>query len=100
MREPFAGITSAVLAVPWCCVLPAVLSTLALGSAAAARQVVVPLMPGLFVVSLAFLGYAHYLAWIRRAGHRTSRWVLGVNTVLVAGLWYPRVQAWAERWLS
>jgi len=100
MRGRLAGITSAVLAVPWCCVLPAVLSTLALGSAAAARQVVVPLMPALFLLSLAFLAYAHYLVWIRRTGRRTSRWILGVNTVLVTGLWFPRVQLWAQRWLT
>ncbi len=100
MRDTFAGLTSAVLAVPWCCVLPALLSTLALGSAAAARQAVVPLMPWLFVGSLVFLGYAHYLVWILDTGRRTSRWILGVNTALVAALWFPRVQLWAERWLS
>jgi hypothetical protein len=89
MRARAAGAASVALAIPWCCVLPAVLSTLALGSAAAARQVVVPLMPALFLLSVAFLTYAHYLVWIRRTGHRASRWILGVNTVLVAGLWVP-----------
>jgi uncharacterized protein YqgC (DUF456 family) len=73
---------------------------LALGSAAAARQVVVPLMPGLFLLSLGFLAYAHYLVWIRRTGRRASRWILWLNTVLVAALWFARVQLWAEHWLS
>lgn len=49
---------------------------------------------------MGFLGYAHYLVWIRRTGHHTARWVLLVNTLLVAYLWYGRVQLWLERWLG
>lgn len=79
--------------------LPALLSTVAVGGAAAARGVVGHLMPWLFLGSVAFLGYAHYLVWIRRTGHRTARWILLVNTVLVAYLWYGRVEIWLARWL-
>lgn len=69
----------------------------ALGSAATARGVVGQLLPWLFLVSLGFLGYAHYLAWSRHHGHRFSMVVLLVSTVLVAYLWYDRVRIW---WLA
>ena len=69
---------------PWCCVLPAVLSFVSLGSAAAARVALMKLMLPLFVVSLAFLLYAHFRVWVRREGRPAAKIVLLVNTVLVA----------------
>jgi hypothetical protein len=57
-------------------------------------------MPWLFVASLAFLGYAHYLVWVRRTGRQSARWILGINTFLVAFLWYPRAEVWANHWLA
>ena len=80
--------------------LPALLSFLALGSAAAARGVAGQLMPWLFLASAAFLAYAHYLAWGRGHGQRAARWIFVLNTFLVVALWYERVQSWVERWLG
>ncbi len=57
-------------------------------------------MPWLFLGSVVFLGYGHYLVWVRRQGHRKARWILVGNTLLVGYLWYGRVQAWVERWLG
>ncbi|MEE9235426.1 MAG: hypothetical protein V3U28_08315 [Candidatus Acidoferrales bacterium] len=57
-------------------------------------------MPWLFLGSVGFLSYAHYLAWGRGHGHRAARWILAVNTLLVVYLWYGRVQFWLERWLG
>ncbi len=62
--------------------LPALLSTVAVGGAAAARRVVGELSPWLFLGSVFFLGYAHDWVWIRRRGHRASRWILAINTFL------------------
>jgi len=81
-------------------VLPALLSFFALGSAAAARGVVGELLPWLFLGSLGFLVYAHYLAWGRGHGHRASRWILLANTLLVGYLWYGRVRQWVAGWLG
>ncbi|MFQ5664569.1 MAG: hypothetical protein ACE5HL_12155 [Terriglobia bacterium] len=80
--------------------LPALLSTLALGGAAAARGVVDQLLPWFLLGSVGFLAYAHYLAWARRHGHRAARWILVINTLLVAYLWYGRVRFWLEGWLG
>lgn len=65
-----------------------------MGGAAAARWVAVQLMPVLFVLSLALLGYAHYRVWWLRTGHRAGRVVLWINTALMAWLWYDRVANW------
>lgn len=76
------------------------LSTLAVGGAAAARGVVSQLLPWLFLGSGGFLAYAHYLAWGRGHGHRAARWILVANTLLVGYLWYGRVHFWVEHWLG
>ncbi len=76
------------------------MSTFAVGGAAAARGVVGQLLPWLFLGTVGFLAYAHYLAWGRGHGHRTARWILGINTVVVVYLWYGRVRFWVEGWLS
>lgn len=80
--------------------LPAALSLLAVGGAAAARGVVGGLLPWLFIGSMGFLLYAHYLAWVRRHAHPISRWVLILSTALVALLWYSRVRLWVGVWFG
>lgn len=80
--------------------MPALLSFFALGSAAAARGVVAELMPYLFILSVVFLAYAYYWAWVRKRGHRAGRWILLINTILVGYLWYGRVRLWLELWLG
>ena len=80
--------------------MPALVSTVAVGGAAAARGVVSQLLPWLFIGSVGFLGYGHYLAWVRGHRHRTARWILILNTVLVVYFWQGRVVFWIERWLG
>jgi len=80
-------------------VLPALLSILAVGGAAATRRVASELAAWFFAGSALFLGYAHYLVWVRRRGHGAARWILVVNTLLIGYLWYGRVHLWLERWL-
>ncbi len=82
---------SVFFSVPWCCVLPAALSFVSLASAAAARVALMKLMLPLFLLSVAFLAYAHYRVWVRKHGHRTSKIVVLVNTVLVILLWSWRL---------
>lgn len=76
--------------------LPALLSTFAVGSAVTARRVVGELLPWFFVASVGFLAYAQYVVWIRRTGHRAARWILVLNTLAVAYLWFGRVKLWVE----
>ncbi len=71
--------------------MPALLSFVSVGSAAAARVAVMNLMLPLFVLSVAFLAYANYRAWVRKHGHRTSKIVVLANTVLVILLWAWRL---------
>lgn len=97
MSKKHTGLFPLLLSVPWCCVLPAVLSSISVGGAAAARLAIGPLLPFLFAFSILLLGYAHFRAWIRREGHRTARLVLMANTVLVALLWYERAKIWLLR---
>ncbi len=77
--------------IPWCCVLPAALSFLSLGGAAAARMAVGSLLLPLFGLSIGFLAYGHYRAWILRQGRRSAKVILLVNTVLVAAMWVWRL---------
>lgn len=97
MKERPTGMMALLLSVPWCCLLPAVLSTVSVGGATLARLAIGPLIPFLFAFSILLLGYAHFRAWIRREGHRTARLVLLANTVLVALLWYERAKIWLVR---
>lgn len=73
-----------------------VLSTFAVGGAAAARGVAGQLMPWLLLGSAGFLAYAHYLVWVRGFGHRTGRWILVLNTVLVVYFWHGRLHSGLE----
>ncbi len=97
MNQRHTGLFPLLLSVPWCCVLPAVLSIISVGGAAAARLAIGRLIPLLFAFSVVLLGYAHFRAWIRREGNRTARTVLVANSVFVAVLWYDRVKLWLVR---
>lgn len=79
--------------------LPALLSAVGLGSAAATR-VVAHVSPWLLLVSVGCLGYAHYLIWIRRRGHPAARWLVLLSTALVVYFSYGRVRTWLAFWLS
>ena len=88
--RPTGGL-SVFFSAPWCCVLPAVLSFVSLGSAASARVALMKLMLPLLVLSVAFLTYAHLRVWVRKEGRPAAKIVLLVNTVLVALLWAWRL---------
>ena len=91
MKNERASSIGVLFSIPWCCVLPAVLSFLSLGGAAAARIAVGSVLLPLFALSIGFLGYAHYRAWILRQGRLSAKLILIVNTVLVLLLWAWRL---------
>ncbi len=59
-----------------------------------ARVAIGRLLPWMFIGSLGFLGYAHYLTWVRRHGHPIGRIFLLGSTGLVVYLWYIRLELW------
>lgn len=71
--------------------VPAAFALLGLAGAAAARAAAIKLMPFLIVLSGLLLGRAHYLIHVRRQGRRWSRRIVWGATVLVVGLWLPRL---------
>lgn len=87
---------SLVFSIPWCCVLPAVLSALGLGSAVAARWAAWKLNPIFLILAVLFLGRAHYLLYWKGRGNAWSRRLTWGATALVLALWIPRA-AWVLR---
>jgi hypothetical protein len=81
---------SLLFSIPWCCVLPAALSALGLGSAVAARLAAWKLNPLFFILAALFLGRAHYLLYWKRHGSAWSRRLTWGATVLALALWIPR----------
>lgn len=71
--------------------IPAAFALLGLAGAAAARVAAIKLTPFLIVLSGLLLGRAHYLIHVRRHGHRWSRRIVWIATVLVISLWLPRL---------
>ena len=46
------------------------------------------------------LAYGHYQTWVRGRGSSRVRWVLLVNTCVVAYLWSGQVTLWLEGLLN
>lgn len=88
------GLLAILAALPWCCILPAVLSLLSIGGAAAARLWVGRLTWGLLPISVVLLGRAFWLIYVRRQGAPWSRWVTWGCAALVVVLWVPRLWWW------
>lgn len=86
-HTPRAAVIGGVLALPWCCLVPAGLSFLGLTSAGFVRAAIVPVRPYLLTVAVGLMGWAHYLVWVRRQGTRWSRWVVVGTTLVAAGTW-------------
>ena len=84
------SVMGGIFALPWCCIIPAVLSVLGLAGVAVAREVTGALVPYLLAISVLFLGRAHYLLYIRHHGNRVSHIVTWVSTVLALALWNLR----------
>lgn len=57
----------------------------------AARVAAVVLMPYLLVLSILFLGRAHYLIFIRQQGQGWVKWTVWVSTVVVVVMWLFRL---------
>lgn len=94
LKESNAGAAispSVIFSIPWCCVLPAILSLAGLGSAVAARGLALKLNPLFLFLSVVFLGRAHYLLYWKGHGNIWSRRLTWGATVLVAALWLPRL---------
>ena len=78
------------LALPWCCIIPAGFSVLGLAGVAMAREVIVDIVPYLLVLSVLFLGRAHYLLYIKHQGNQVAHGVTWFSTLLAVTLWWLR----------
>ena len=82
------------LSLPWCCVLPALLSFVSLSSAIAAGVWLVKLTWVFLPLGVLLLGRAFWLLYIKHQGGRWSRLLTWAATLLVFILWAPRLWAW------
>lgn len=78
--------TGLLASIPWCCVVPAVLSMLGLGGAVAARLAAWRLNPLFLAMTFIFLGRAHYLLYWKGHGNLLSRRLTWSATVLALAL--------------
>ena len=86
-----ATLLSFLLALPWCCILPALLSVFSFATAFTATLFSPRLLLPTFLISIAALLYAHYRIWIRKHGSKTSRLLTTLLTPLILALWYFRL---------
>ncbi len=86
-------VVSAVTVLPWCCIAPAVFSAsgVAVAGIGAGFRSATPLF---LIVTLGFLGRAHYLSLIRRHGPRWVRLVTVAAAVSVSLVWSFRLGFW------
>lgn len=85
-----ASLSSALAALPWCCIAPAAFSTVGVVTAGVGSRFA-QATPLFVVVSLAFLARALHLAWVRRQGRPWARAATVVSALLVLGLWSARL---------
>ena len=86
-KQAFIG---SLFALPWCCIIPAIFSVLGLAGVAVAREVTEGILPYLLVISVLFLGRAHYLIYIKHQGNRLSHIITWAATFLAVTLWGVR----------
>ncbi len=67
------------------------LAILGLAGAGAARVAAIKLLPFLLVVSAVLLGRAHYQIHVKQQGTAWTRRIVWMATVLVVGMWLPRL---------
>ena len=94
MTSPIRStVASAMTALPWCCIAPAVFSVsgAAVAGLGAGLQIATPLF---LAASAGFLGRALYLSLIRRQGPHWVRMVTVASAVAVSVLWSIRLGAW------
>ncbi|HKJ68890.1 MAG TPA: hypothetical protein VKA68_13100 [bacterium] len=83
-------LSSVAFALPWCCIIPAGLSFLAVSFTAAGRIWLGQLTWVFLPLSILFLARAIWLNLIRRQGASWTRWVTAGSTLLVIMLWIFR----------
>jgi hypothetical protein len=88
------SLASVLASVPWCCLLPAVLSLVSLGSSVVTRVFLYRFGWLLLPVSGLLFARALWLVQVEKRGQPWSRWVTWASTVLAIGLWLPRVWVW------
>ncbi|VAX31265.1 hypothetical protein MNBD_NITROSPIRAE01-440 [hydrothermal vent metagenome] len=81
------SLTGGLFAMPWCCIVPAGFSLLGLAGVTAARTVFESATPFFILVSLFFLGRAHYLISVKKYGNRLSHVVTWISTVVAVSVW-------------
>jgi|GEM_PF-946091 len=85
-----AGLSLAALflSLPWCCITPGVLAMLGFfGAAGSSRLVLNEVMVPFFIVSLLFLGRAHYMIHVKKRGSGISRAAVWIFTIAALALW-------------
>lgn len=86
-----------ILALPWCCVVPAALAVSGVG-AGVAGNLTGPLGWGSFLLSVALIARANWLVWVRRQGARAARrWTVSFSAIAVA-LWAWRFAPYLAWW--
>jgi len=89
------AIVSTVLgSIPWCCILPASLSFLSLTGTIVGQVWMTKLSWVLLPVSVALLGRAFWLMYVRHQGVRWARWMTWTAAVVSVGFWTPRLWLW------
>ena len=88
------SIVATFASIPWCCVLPGVLSLASLTGVVATRFWLVKLSFFLFPVSAVLLGRALWLVHVRHQGRPWARWATWGATLLAIALWAPRLWGW------
>ncbi len=89
-----SGMLSGLSSLPWCCIVPGILSLVGLGSVGLARAVARQLMPLFLLVGVLFLGRAYYLLYVKHEGNRFSRVTTWVSTALLIGVSILRFWPW------
>ncbi len=86
-------VVSAVSALPWCCIAPAVFSVsgAAVAGVGAGLQTATPLF---LAASAGFLGRALYLSLVRRQGPRWVQTATVASALAVTLLWSVRLGVW------
>ena len=88
------GMAATFASIPWCCILPGVLSLVSLSGVVATRLWLVKLSFFLFPVSGALLCRALWLVHVRHQGRPWARWATWGAMLLVMVLWAPRLWSW------
>ena len=85
---------AALVSLPWCCILPAVLSLLSLTGAMISRVWIARLTWVFLPLSVLLLGRAFWLLYVKHQGRPWTRRLTWAAAFLVVILWAPRLWAW------